>query len=220
MTMHSHKRNLPLALGLFCLFVACVTKQGGIEPFEKHLWWEARGPVIPHESFPADCKLCHVGETWNSLVEGFEFDHHAETGVALNGSHADAKCLRCHNDRGPVDVFAVQGCAGCHEDLHVGTLGANCEECHAEQTWRPFGQIEQHNQTRFPLTGVHAATSCRRCHPGAEVGRFLPQDIECLTCHQDDLARTNNPNHAALGWINDCDRCHMPTNWNQAELDQ
>ncbi len=216
--MHLAKTSLPLALGLFFLFVACVTR--GSEPLEQNLWWEARGPVVPHETFPADCKLCHLGETWNSLTPDFEFDHEAETGVPLNGAHEQAKCLRCHNDRGPVETFAVQGCAGCHEDLHVGTLGTNCEDCHTEQTWRPVGQIALHNQTRFPLTGIHAATSCRRCHPGAEVGRFLPQDIECLTCHQEDLARANNPNHAALGWIDRCDRCHMPTDWNQAELNE
>ena len=74
-------------------------------------------------------------------------------------------------------------------------------------------------KTRFPLLGVHAAVSCRQCHPGAEVGRFVPTPIECVDCHQRDLQNANNPNHLALGWTFDCNRCHQPSIWNAAELD-
>lgn len=185
----------------------------------RHGWWAQLGPVIPHESFPADCRSCHVPENWHTLVSDFEFDHEALTGVALNGAHNQALCLRCHNDRGPVTTFAERGCMGCHEDLHKGTLGSRCDECHTESTWQPVGQIALHDRTRFPLVGVHASVSCRRCHPGAEVGVFLPQDNECISCHASDLARANNPDHLALGFVNRCDSCHKPTFWNDAELD-
>jgi hypothetical protein len=205
----------PLAAGL--LFVAaCVA--GSPESAKLHLWWSGLGPVLPHETFPADCSLCHVGQDWQSLTAEFSFDHQAETGVALAGAHANARCLRCHNDRGPVSVFAREGCAGCHEDVHAGQLGQDCESCHQEYTWEPQGQLELHRRTRFPLVGVHASTSCWRCHPGAEVGKFVPVDTECLTCHQDDLARATNPNHVGLGWVDRCDRCHLPRTWNQAEI--
>jgi hypothetical protein len=202
---------------LLSFVLACATR--GKDAVRQHLWWSGFGPVLPHDTFPADCSLCHVGRGWQTLTEGFEFDHEAETGVPLNGAHARASCLRCHNDRGPAGSFARQGCAGCHEDVHRGELGPACTRCHGEQTWRPIGQIELHDRTRFPLTGAHVATSCHRCHPGAEVGVFRPTDTECVSCHRTDLAQAQNPNHIGLGWVDRCDRCHIPTVWQQAEID-
>ena len=204
-----------IVLAVLVILGACLSESP--EAVKQHLWWSGLGPVMPHETFPGDCSLCHVGNAWQGLREDFQFDHEKETGVPLNGAHANATCLLCHNDRGPVAVFASQGCAGCHEDVHYGRLGNDCTRCHQERTWQPVGQVELHYQTRFPLVGVHASTSCHRCHPGAEVGQFVPTDTECVTCHQNDLARAVNPNHVRLGWVDRCDRCHLPRTWNQAE---
>jgi len=183
-----------------------------------HRWWSGLGPVLPHDTFPADCSLCHVGEGWSTLTLNFSFDHEKETGVPLVGAHQQAQCLRCHNDRGPVATFAAKGCVGCHEDFHMGTLNQQCTQCHNQDTWWPHGQVEMHNRTRFPLTGAHAAVSCYRCHPGARVGKFVPADPECLTCHRDELQAAVNPPHIGLGWVDNCDRCHVPTRWNQATV--
>ena len=137
--------------------------------------------------------------------------------MPLAGAHEQARCLRCHNDRGPVATFAARGCSGCHEDVHQSRLGPDCTSCHTQQeTWFPTGMVERHARTRMPLVGTHAVVSCNRCHPGAFVGRFTPTDTECVTCHQDDLQRANNPPHIGLGWVADCNRCHIPTNWHQA----
>ena len=81
---------------------------------------------------PADCSLCHVGDDWNEIRSDFRYDHQAQTGVALVGAHAKAECLRCHNDRGPTAAFAVRGCRGCHQDVHLGELGSDCAVCHDE----------------------------------------------------------------------------------------
>jgi hypothetical protein len=205
-----------LALTLLLLIAACMAQ--GSDFTKQHLWWSGLGPVLPHDSFPADCSTCHVGNDWQTLVSDFKFDHLAETGVPLNGSHARAACLLCHNDRGPVAVFQARGCAGCHEDEHATQFGPNGTRCHQESTWEPQNQIALHASTRFPLIGVHASTSCRRCHPGIETGKILPQDPECLSCHQSDLARATNPNHVGLGWVDRCNRCHLPRTWNQAEI--
>jgi hypothetical protein len=219
---HRPRKILPrrsavaLGLALVCFVLSCVATSPG--SVSRHRWWSGLGPVLPHESFPGDCNLCHVGEKWDTLKEDFTFDHAAETGVPLVGAHQEARCLRCHNDRGPVSVFMARGCAGCHEDIHFGQLGTRCDECHQQETWRPVGQIERHSQTRFPLVGVHAATACHRCHPGAEVGEFVPTDVECVTCHSRDLARAINPPHVGLGLVDNCNRCHIPTTWNQAEM--
>jgi len=197
------------------LAAACVMQSPGSAA--RHRWWSGLGPVLPHETFPADCQLCHEGQEWHVLKDDFDYDHERQTGVRLEGAHAQAHCLRCHNDRGPVDYFQAQGCAGCHEDVHTGDLGPRCEACHQQDTWRPVGQFEMHYRTRFPLVAAHAVTECRHCHPGSEAGIFTPTDTECVTCHVDDLARTTN--HVGLGWVDRCDRCHMPTAWEQAEVD-
>jgi hypothetical protein len=209
-------RTLVASGALALVALACAMQ--GIESPRLRLWNSGFGPVLPHETFPADCSLCHEGQGWQDLRDDFTFDHAAETGVPLHGAHERATCIRCHNDRGPVSTFQSRGCGGCHEDIHKGSLGTVCTTCHQEQTWQPQGQVELHRRTRFPLLGVHAVTSCYRCHPGAEVGHFRPVDTECVTCHQSDLARATNPNHAGLGWVDNCNRCHLPRTWNHAEI--
>jgi hypothetical protein len=209
-------RRWALALPFVLLIAACIAR--GPDVTQQQLWWSGLGPVLPHDTFPADCSTCHVGNDWQTLVADFTFDHERETGFALEGAHARASCLLCHNDRGPVAVFQRQGCNGCHEDPHEGGLGPDCARCHHQSTWEPVGQVALHQSTRFPLVGVHASTACHRCHPGIETGRILPTDPECLSCHQHDLARAQNPNHIGLGWVDRCDRCHLPRTWNEAEI--
>ncbi len=181
-----------------------------------HSWWDGRGSVMPHESFPADCTLCHLGADWHTIKEDIEYDHLAETGFALNGAHAAALCLRCHNDRGPVDVYRRRGCVGCHVDVHEGLLGETCDSCHQESNWVAEGPVADHQRTRFPLTGAHATTECWRCHPGAQVGAFHGVDPTCLSCHAADLAEAVSPDHAQQGWGQRCDRCHTAVAWSGA----
>lgn len=176
-------------------------------------WDDNSGPVIPHDTFPADCTLCHTGTDWVTLRDDFDFDHEAETGVTLNGAHAQAQCLLCHNDRGPVANFAERGCAGCHVDVHLGRLGNACQTCHAEDTWRPVEAIAQHNRTRLPLIGSHAAVDCTLCHEGAGSGVFLPLDVNCVSCHLADYNATSLPNHASSGFGTACQDCHVAVNW-------
>jgi hypothetical protein len=209
--MKTLRNRCILVVALVIGAVACVNPGPGSGAL--HRWWAGLGPVLPHETFPADCKLCHVGDSWNQLKEDFSFNHEVHTGVRLEGAHQQARCLRCHNDRGPVASFQKQGCAGCHEDVHQGYLGKNCKKCHQQASWAAVGQIEMHQQTRFPLSGAHLAIACSRCHTGGWNGRFAPTDARCETCHQDELAATTNPPHIPLGWNRRCDRCHMPTRW-------
>ncbi|MBL8755716.1 MAG: hypothetical protein JNK15_20640 [Planctomycetes bacterium] len=206
-------RSATIALLVALLVVACanlVPRQG---------WSRAAGPVVPHDSFPADCSLCHIGSDWHTLRPDFAFDHGKRTGVELHGAHSAAACLLCHNDRGPVQQFTARGCGGCHADPHGGRLGANCRDCHDETTWLPKEAIAQHDRTRFPLVGMHAATACFRCHGGAQVGNFAGAFVECGQCHADDYARTAAPNHALVGFSQDCGSCHLPIGWQSARFD-
>ena len=80
---------------LLALFaVACVVR--GPADVRQHRWWSGLGPVLPHDTFPADCSLCHTGEGWHELREDFEFDHEQQTGVALLGAHSSATGERQH----------------------------------------------------------------------------------------------------------------------------
>jgi len=102
--------------------------------------------------------------------------------------------------------------------VHRGELGADCEACHVEDArrWLLRPEIAQHDATRFPLVGTHAAVACWRCHSGAEVGDFSGASVECVDCHLDDLARATEPDHQASGFVDDCQRCHLPTRWDGA----
>jgi len=206
----------PRLLLLACVLGACVSAATRPGTGSLHRWWSGFGPVLPHDGFPADCGLCHLPGRWDAIREDFSFDHEQRTGVPLPGAHAEAQCLRCHNDRGPVSLFNARGCGGCHDDVHQGDLGPNCSQCHQQRTWDPLRTTFAHGRGRFPLTAAHAAVSCHRCHPGARVGNFLPADTECVSCHADDVANTTNPPHVPLGWTDNCQRCHFPTRWEQA----
>ena len=74
------------AVAMLAAVVACTISNP--RRVEMHRWWSGFGLVVPHESLPADCSLCHVGSSWNKLVEDFRFDHGARTGVVLNGVSA------------------------------------------------------------------------------------------------------------------------------------
>ncbi len=214
---HAAILALALALGLLACAIDGSARHDW-DPVPPQHWQAERGPVVPHDTFPADCALCHAGETWHSIRDDFQFDHAAQTGVALVGAHEAAECLRCHNDRGPVARFSERGCIGCHEDIHEGKLGSGCTTCHEETAvdWRPKAQIAQHATTRFPLAGAHASTACWACHPGAQVGNFVQASTNCADCHQKDLAVALQPNHVAQGWTDGCQRCHLPTDWSRA----
>ena len=190
----------------------------------QHRWWSGFGPVLSHEEFPADCSLCHQGGDWHQLVEDFAFDHGAETGHELSGAHARATCLRCHNDRGPVEVFQAKGCAGCHVDVHRGRLGDGCTDCHGEHSWDAATMLggahldRLHRRAGFELLGAHALASCDRCHPAIGRGEVGGEPKACEGCHGADLAGANAPDHQTLGWTFRCDRCHQPFTWQEAEL--
>ena len=208
--------KLCLLLTLVVLPLACTILGqpfGGAASVPVNAWNADRGPVVPHDRFPDDCRICHQGEGWHDIRKDFEFDHEKETGLELEGAHAKAECLRCHNDRGPVEAFAARGCSGCHEDFHKGQLGSDCKSCHDQKTWQAKDVIAKHSMTRFPLIGAHAGVGCWTCHPGAQVGEFKRASTDCLTCHKEDLARAQDPDHAANGWTRDCQRCHAPTTW-------
>lgn len=197
----------------FLLLVFLAAPAGAADPRLK--WKKEWGPLVPHAKFSKDCSLCHVPKRWDVLRSDFKFDHKKETGYALLGAHAQAACLRCHNDRGPVKAYLTRGCGGCHVDPHRSTLGLDCERCHGQNAWvepgRQGSKVAQHARTRFPLTGMHAVIECRQCHQGADRGDFQAMTTDCATCHRREYASA--PNHVQRNFSQDCRQCHQTTSW-------
>ena len=62
-------------------------------------------------------------------------------------------------------------CASCHQDVHLGQVGAACETCHRVDAakFAPVGF--NHATAAFKLTGRHETVECRKCHK-PETGTF------------------------------------------------
>jgi hypothetical protein len=84
-------------------------------------------------------------------------------------------------------------CASCHQDPHLGQVGAACERCHAVAGAR-FALVGFSHQAAYPLTGRHERLECIKCHkaetaqfPAARGTAVRLTGIEktCQTCHAD-----------------------------------
>ncbi|MEQ1576278.1 MAG: cytochrome C [Hyphomicrobium sp.] len=144
------------------------------------------------------CQTCHAPEKWKTI----SFDHAKATKFPLKGSHTKVKCDGCHKG----DLFADKlktNCASCHKlnDPHKGQLGTRCESCHNETDWRQKVSFD-HDVTKFPLIGLHAAVPCEECHR-SQAYQDTPK--VCSACHKDS---THN---GTLG--PQCQRCHNPNGW-------
>ena len=158
----------------------------------------------PHASrYGAKCETCHASKKWTDV----SFDH-SKTKFPLKGEHKKVKCDTCHTGDLYKDKLATT-CISCHKknDPHKGQLGAKCETCHAETGWRTKVAFD-HDLTKFPLIGLHAAVPCEECH---RTGAYKDTPRTCETCHKDqrhegrlgaNCARCHNPNGFALWRFN------------------
>ncbi|MEQ1716535.1 MAG: cytochrome C, partial [Hyphomicrobium sp.] len=155
----------------------------------------------PHKSrYGAKCETCHGQDKWKTV----KFDHAKDTKFALRGAHEKVKCDVCH--RGDIyrDKLPV-ACVTCHKsnDVHKGELGTACQKCHNEKAWRKDVAFD-HDMTRFPLIGLHAALPCEDCHRSAA---YRDTSRTCAACHKDEHHQ---------GKLGDaCQRCHNPNGWTE-----
>jgi hypothetical protein len=126
-------------------------------------------------------------------------------------------CKDCHGNSSDYSEFS---CITCHtnpetDDAHDEVTGYSysntaCLACH------PTGSSDgafDHNQTNFPLTGVHTTLDCISCHFAGYTG--TPTD--CVACHDKDHEQSINPDHGTLGIGMDCATCHTTEpEWNPA----
>lgn len=148
------------------------------------------------------CETCHDQGKWKPA----HFDHN-KTKYPLRGAHQKVKCEACHTGDLYRDKLAMT-CISCHkkDDPHKGELGARCERCHDVVAWRKKVAFD-HDLSRFPLIGLHAAVPCEECHR-SETYKNAP--IACEKCHKD-------VHKARLG--PDCGQCHNPNGWARWRFD-
>jgi hypothetical protein len=83
--------------------------------------------------------------------------------------------------------------------------------CHTPETWIVKNIKLVHQQSRFPLVGVHQSIDCRQCHKQYDNLNFQPIGASCYSCHSIDYLNAKNPNHLTSGFSTDCESCHSIT---------
>ncbi len=170
----------------------------------------------PHANeLGASCQTCHTVRSFAVA----SFAHTSEPGFFV-GPHVTAPCAKCHTPRGTADPNATHpslptsfratptACASCHDDVHLGQVGADCQSCHSMAAARFEPDRFEHSRSRYPLTGRHVGVECAKCHtrqsaafpagPGTAT-RLIGLDSTCATCHAD----------AHLGQLETrCEQCH------------
>jgi len=146
-----------------------------------------------------NCSSCHNNTAWKAV----SFDHNRDTQFKLLGQHAKLECNDCHKVSSK-NMKINTSCYSCHlpEDVHKGQEGLRCQTCHNENGWRDNVKFD-HDLTRFPLIGQHAAVSCTECHQSSA---FKGTAMACIDCHRKD-----DYHHQTLG--TNCGMCHNPNGW-------
>jgi hypothetical protein len=152
------------------------------------------------------CESCHTEKNWKTIT----FDHARDTRYELKGKHFRTKCDDCHlPEKGPLSKKLEIQCYACHkkDDKHRDQLGKKCESCHHERDWKdsPF----DHTKSRFPLTGSHIRTECKKCH---QTPAFRDASLLCNGCHEKEDVHKRR-----LGTR--CESCHYTGTWKSWDFD-
>lgn len=173
-----------------------------------------------------ECAACHTEDGWKPARFGVE--EHATSRFPLRGAHARVECGKCHAGRGGAVNYhpPFANCRDCHRDPHEGQFAGpphqdRCQQCHVESDWKKARYSARDHQTsRFPLHGAHAAVPCEECHKATGGRRQLRfADIRCAVCHA-DLHRTmkelaEGVRLSAAAARQGCEGCHSPRAWNE-----
>lgn len=169
---------------------------------------------IHNGGYGTTCAKCHDETDWKQTKD---FNHDVSE-FPLTGMHKTVKCEKCHIP----DKILVKNpnCFDCHMDIHQNQFTGNskyqdCSSCHDTRQWKSSQfSINQHKETKFPLTGGHLAVPCFLCHskplPDSQLPiRFVGISQDCQSCHEDihygQFADDNNST--------DCRKCHITSQW-------
>jgi len=84
-----------------------------------------------------------------------------------------------------------------------GSLNIPCQNCHTAEGWKPVRAVPEfnHDQTRYPLRGMHQNVPCIQCHVKPV---FTNVGKRCQDCHADIHKRQLGAN---------CEQCHTVRGW-------
>jgi NMD protein affecting ribosome stability and mRNA decay len=84
-----------------------------------------------------------------------------------------------------------------------GNLSLPCQNCHTATAWKPIRGVPEfdHNQTKYPLRGMHQTVNCTQCHVRPV---FTNVGQRCQDCHADIHRRQLGAN---------CEQCHSVRGW-------
>jgi hypothetical protein len=108
-------------------------------------------------------------------------------------------------------LLLPRGLAQSQADNPHGELKQGCADCHSAEGWTRVDHPREfrHQDTGFPLEGLHADLSCRSCHRDLVFSRV---GTACADCHRD-------AHRGELGFR--CEACHSPRTWsNRSEMFQ
>jgi hypothetical protein len=153
--------------------------------------------------FPQQCQVCHSTSAWTPAT----FNHNSTT-FPLTGAHTSVACANCHKNNNYTDY------TGTNNPNHV-TVGfpQQCEICHSTTNWTSASF--NHARTGWPLTGAHTSLQCSQCHG---TSTYNLTNTACVACHLTDFQKTNNPNHIAGNFPQQCDVCHSTSAWSPASF--
>lgn len=180
----------------------------------------------------ASCHPDHAGKDFELIKwpDGprERFDHR-RAGWALQQSHAEAKCEKCHDARFQASPSArlsarkspggwtglESTCTSCHEDVHRGALDDDCTSCHDAGKWTVTPGFS-HDTTGYELTGKHETVKCDKCHLAPRLApkrdaqsHLIPvykpvTHDNCTDCHADvhkgQFGETCTKCHTTVGW--------------------
>lgn len=168
-----------------------------------------------------NCSQCHTETSFVSLTSNTKtsFNHNV-TDYPLEGKHLGVDCMKCHKGR-YTDPINFSACKNCHTDYHKGELTKNgispdCAECHSVKEGFDHSSysLAQHQKTKFPLEGGHAATPCFACHVSEKRWSFKKDGSACTQCH-----KNVHEDRFAVNGITDCKRCHDVESWFPSKFD-
>ncbi|MCB9889771.1 MAG: hypothetical protein H6836_09365 [Planctomycetes bacterium] len=121
-------------------------------------------PVIPHQSFGADCRSCHTGQ--GTKVDGVGFAPPTPHGEQVDG--AMRRCRQCHVFQIANDQFKPSEFVGLPQDLRHG------------RRLHPFAPPVIPHQ-------ILLRERCAACHTGPaareEIRCSHPERVRCRQCH-------------------------------------
>ena len=159
---------------------------------------------------PQACHDCHTEHKGlEAQIINFDkkkFDHN-QSDFVLREKHLSLECEKCHVAGKKYREASTQ-CSVCHrkDDVHKGSLGAKCADCHNQTNWKEFKF--DHGTTRFALTEKHVSVKCVECHKVGSSYKDAPR--ACVGCHKkdDDSAK----GHKGL-YGEKCESCHGVHLW-------